>query len=65
MRALLRGGPVDGRTIDNVAASTENINIPATTLDPKYAHYRRVGELGNVALFDFVTVYPGSGITNA
>jgi hypothetical protein len=58
MNAILRGGPVDGRIIDDVPESTESMNIPASrTLDPKYAHYVRAGSEGPYLRFDFVAVY--------
>ena len=44
MKAVLRGGPVEGRVIDDVPEETEFINIPANTLEPKHAHYQRVGD---------------------
>jgi hypothetical protein len=57
-KAILRGGPLEGRIIDDVPEETENMKIPANrSLTPKSAHYRRAGEQGQYLWFDFVAVY--------
>jgi hypothetical protein len=63
MIGLLRGGPCDQRTINDVTAETQHINIPANSpSNPRYARYRRVGTAKDaagqhVAVFDFDDVY--------
>ena len=45
MKAILFGGPVDGRTIDAVPEETENVKIPGPGLDERnrvYARYDRL-----------------------
>lgn len=64
MRAILFGGPVDRRVIDDVPQTTEIVNIPAPlATDPKYAHYCRVGngidDRGPYLRFDFYAVHHG------
>ena len=57
-QAILHGGPLDRRVIDDVPETTENMKIPANgSLTPKYAHYRRAGDEGRFLRFDFVAVY--------
>lgn len=62
MKALLRGGPCEGRIIDEVTESTMNIAIPAASMtNPRSAIYSRVGENVDAAgqktlLFNFVKV---------
>jgi hypothetical protein len=67
MKAILRGGPVDKREMDDIPESTEYINIPSANLaNPQFARYARVGDdrFGGEkrALFNFDNVYPGAGV---
>jgi hypothetical protein len=62
MKALLRGGPCEGRIIADVTESTQNIAIPAASMtNPRSAIYTRVGENADARgektlLFNFVKV---------
>lgn len=59
-RAVLHGGPVDQRVIEDVPEETEFIKIPSNS-GVKYAHYRRMGDgvddHGRFWRFDFTNVY--------
>jgi hypothetical protein len=69
MRAILHGGPVEGKVIDDVGEDCYNIQIPAN-FTPRYAHYRRVGQskfydtAGPYLRFDFVAVYEGTPLAD-
>jgi hypothetical protein len=60
MRAVLFGGPLDRREMDDVPEETETMSIPAN-ISPKHAEYRRAGDgidaRGRFARFDFWAVY--------
>ena len=64
MRAVLHGGPVDQRTMDDVPDGTWNIKIP-TGDSRRYAHYERIGNgvdtKGPYLRFDFTAVYDADG----
>lgn len=59
VRAILFGGPVEGRVIENVPVMTQNITIPSNK-PGKSAHYRRVADerdaKGRYMRFDFTAV---------
>jgi hypothetical protein len=67
-RARLCGGPCDGRIIDDVPDSTENIQIPHP-VKHKIAHYRRVGDSLDAAgmfwRFDFQAIHDADTVIRA
>lgn len=61
MRAILFGGPLDRRTLDDIPDTTESMNIPANGGEPRYARYTRTGDGldpgGPFLRFEFENVY--------
>jgi hypothetical protein len=62
VKALLQGGPVEGRVIPDVTEETENISIPAASMkNPRAAIYTRAGDMRDgagekILLFNFVKI---------
>jgi hypothetical protein len=64
LRAILHGGPVHERVIDDVPEETETVKIPSNS-NTKYALYQRVGDgrdgKGPFLRFDFIAVHDADG----